>query len=639
MTSTKSVYDPLYLGSISMDKEDVPAFKSGDKILSELDHLVEKDQPLSSPLRGPDEILNLCSELFPEIVSSNSVGKLTKSSFKNWQKAGNEVTVELDPDPAKSLKGAKDVYVGGPAALFSAAIQAKSGEECSDILYCHDGNRGASNWKGSASYFHVRDAIPVYYWPDNHGAYTIYATVKHWLQRSFQYANYCKEVAEDPNWNKLRLNIGGLLREPRTFWLFAKNQMKAMKDVGLHIEGTNLAAPENTTAYVTTHHAFNTHKIVEKLNPPKPIIMKSRNDMKALHLHLGGASGLKEANGVFKRLNNVCGDVVKNNKLTAEEINFHGYDSKFVKQALEFPQDGYIPPYVDNMLEEMIHKEGGKVEGNLKLKKILVAPAGWNDTRVSKVVFESGATGAEKEVLVKSLYMSLGPSMRSMKVLTPNSLFADSGNLLNHIMWASGSSIVFMVKIDKTMVAENQIAKFRDHIDAHNKHIVRLGEKELIVDGKSYTVFCMQTTGGGHFPIKDAHAETAINVFKANVVPLLGLKQEGIEYDIVSARSYARGITAQNVFRLTAPASNMVMLYGIGGIGMTTMAPNGLLMKAVLGARQQLAQGQITNEEWKHKLETSQFSIPHWKFRNPFARNYAQFMDSVEEPRLFAKYL
>ena len=79
-------------------------------------------------------------------------------------------------------------------------------------------------------------------------------------------------------------------------------------------------------------------------------------------------------------------------------------------------------------------------------------------------MFESSATGAEKEVLVKSLYMSLGPSMRSMKVLTPNSLFADSGNLLNHIMWAYGSSIVFMVKIDKTKVAENQIAKFRDHI-------------------------------------------------------------------------------------------------------------------------------------------------------------------------------
>ena len=110
----------------------------------------------------------------------------------------------------------------------------------SDILYCHDGNRGASNWKGSASYFHVRDAIPVYYWPDNHGAYTLYATMKHWIQRVFGYTGYYREVAGDANWNKLRLNITGLMKEPLTFLLFAKNQIRALKDVGLHIEGMNV---------------------------------------------------------------------------------------------------------------------------------------------------------------------------------------------------------------------------------------------------------------------------------------------------------------------------------------------------------------------------------------------------------------
>ena len=94
-----------------------------------------------------------------------------------------------------------------------------------------------SNWKGSASYFHIRDAIPVYYWPDNHGAYTLYATVKHWLHRRLGYSSYREEVATDPNWNKLRLSVFGLLREPRTLWLFAKNQVKALMDVGLHIKG------------------------------------------------------------------------------------------------------------------------------------------------------------------------------------------------------------------------------------------------------------------------------------------------------------------------------------------------------------------------------------------------------------------
>ena len=31
--------------------------------------------------------------------------------------------VEMDPAPPQDLIGAKDVYVGGPAALFAAAIQ------------------------------------------------------------------------------------------------------------------------------------------------------------------------------------------------------------------------------------------------------------------------------------------------------------------------------------------------------------------------------------------------------------------------------------------------------------------------------------------------------------------------------------
>jgi hypothetical protein len=229
---------------------------------------------------------------------------------------------------------------------------AKSGDDCSDVLYCQDGNRGASNWKGSASYFHVRDAIPVYYWPDNHGAYVLYATVKHWLQRRLNYANYVKEVAEDPNWNKLRLNLAGLIKEPQTLLLFAKNQLFALKDVGLHIEGirlliytffllqsnitsgTNLAAPEDTTAYLTTQHAFLSHQILDQLCPPKPVIMQSMEDKQALHLHLGGTQGLKEANGVFKQLSDVSGDAVMHRKLTETELTNRGYDPGFVTQVI-----------------------------------------------------------------------------------------------------------------------------------------------------------------------------------------------------------------------------------------------------------------------------------------------------------------
>ena len=161
-------------------------------------------------------------------------------------------------------------------------------------------------------------------------------------------------------------------------------------------------------------------------------------------------------------------------------------------------------------------------------------------------------------------------------------------NLLQHVMWASGSSVVLMVKVDKEKVAEHKMMKFRDHIDAHNKHLVRLAEREVVCGERKYQMFALQTTGGGHFPVKDAaHPETAVKILKANVVPLLGLDNEdGVDWDIVSVRSCARGVTAQNVFRMMAPASNMVMMYGIGGIGMTTMAPNALLMEASSNSRE-----------------------------------------------------
>ena len=72
---------------------------------------------------GPDGTMKFFEQLFPELVESNSIGQLNKDSFQSWQSGGNDVLVELDTKPSYNLQGAKDVYVGGPAALFSATIQ------------------------------------------------------------------------------------------------------------------------------------------------------------------------------------------------------------------------------------------------------------------------------------------------------------------------------------------------------------------------------------------------------------------------------------------------------------------------------------------------------------------------------------
>jgi len=135
-------------------------------------------------------------------------------------------------------------------------------------------------------------------------------------------------------------------------------------------------------------------------------------------------------------------------------------------------------------------------------------------------------------------------------------------------------------------------------------------------------------------------AETGLNVLKANVIPLLQLDDhDGVEYDIVSSRSCARGITAQNTFRIGAPAANMSMIYGIGGIGMTTMGANGLLLHALMAVRKELSDGNLTLSEYMHNLSTSNFGhIHHWPHDNPFKSNYLRFLDNASDPKIVARH-
>ena len=139
----------------------------------------------------------------------------------------------------------------------------------------------------------------------------------------------------------------------------------------------------------------------------------------------------------------------------------------------------------------------------------------------------------------------------------------------------------------------------------------------------------------GPFPSKHAHAETALNIFKANVIPILGLDRDGIEYDILQVRSCARGVTAQNAFRMSAPACNMVMVYGLGGIGMSTMAGNALLMKAIMSQRQNIIGCEDFHDSMKNSATIG--NILHWNRPNPFNQNFAQFIDNVESPKILAK--
>jgi hypothetical protein len=74
---------------------------------------------------------------------------------------------------------------------------------------------------------------------------------------------------------------------------------------------------------------------------------------------------------------------------------------------------------------------------------------------------------------------------------------------------------------------------------------------------------------------------------------------------------------------------------------MSTMAGNGLLMKALMSLRKKLANNTIDSKEYKELLKLAQFGngILHWNKANPFTQNYAQFIDNVNNPKILAKQI
>ena len=130
-----------------------------------------------------------------------------------------------------------------------------------------------------------------------------------------------------------------------------------------------------------------------------------------------------------------------------------------MKKAAIFPNDGQFPPYNDEEYETIIQENGGQIFDNMQLKTILVKPnKDKSDVEVSKIIWKNTKTGEIQSTAINSLFLSLGPSMKSLKLNIPpeylslgarlKMIFGINQNLLSQMMCASASSIVFMVRAD-----------------------------------------------------------------------------------------------------------------------------------------------------------------------------------------------
>ena len=623
---------------ISIPPEKVPTFTNGKEILAELETRVRNKRLVDEVISGPDDVTDFFSLVFPEVKRQHHVGETRTSDYKIWEKNENVITIEEDKEEMCEGEKKWDVYVGGPAAMCGAVIQARS-EDGGNVLYAHDGIRGISNWKGSASSYILRDICPLYHGSSYNSLYVAYVTLRDALHRRVNFPGYLQTVKSDGLWVNVRIYYRTLLSDPG-YWLLAlKNQWNAVKDVGLYMRGTYLTSASNTTAYTSIIHGSLTPVILKELNLPYTVLYLSNERS----MSLDAAPGRKKSKGRFinakDRLEETVGsEMLEERVLSKEEARSRGYDPDKVFNLVERPIDGAFPMSVDQDMEEDIIRGGGKIRDRSRLVSVLVKPVrGGQDCKVTRVRWEDAVTGEMSTTAVNTLTTSLGPSATTLRVSSGESvgLFRrlvgglQPGNLMQKIMLATASTMVFLIKIDKTQLpGEDMLKKFRDDLGVGNKHYLMLGEREVDIAGKPYHVFAIQGSGGGLFPCRHSHPEAPLNFINAVLNTTLQLDTPGVEFEILSLRTCSRGVTAQNFMRLAAPAANMTMVYGLGGLGMGTMVPNGLLLKAVMKQRGMLAEGVISEIEFRENLKKSKFDvIPHWGKKNPFSRDYFKFFD------------
>ena len=186
----------------------------------------------------------------------------------------------------------------------------------------------------------------------------------------------------------------------------------------------------------------------------------------AIYTFAGTEEEMQTTTNVINNLKSISGDdLLEHYFLSEEEISKRGYDSSHVKQAAIFPKDGIFPPYLDDALETLVKDKGGQVLDHMQLKTIYVKPQETaeglqDDVQVSRILWENTKTGEMNSTPINSLYLSLGPSMKSLTVNVPNEFQSlglrlqnmfNGGNLMGKMMWASACKDFFEIIMYKIL--------------------------------------------------------------------------------------------------------------------------------------------------------------------------------------------
>lgn len=596
-------------------------------------------------------------ELFPEVVESRHITMLDNhqdETYALWKKDSNVVQLEFvdhsetegtQQDNGEQVEHKDLLAIGGPAALVAAVLY----QIRQQTLYPHREDKDKakimwgvtsrfdSNHDGSCYYVHERDCFAVYSNPANRGLYVLWKDLARRGKMMVAWKSYEQEVIESRSY--LKLNLKYFDTTPaQMFKVFIPNLWHTYVD----IFKTSTGKPLETLLAQTARHSEKKDTIInaiEKQCGPQSVFIPDSDKRMALHVTFDDKKQVEEH---FTWLRNFAQMPYVDILNRESEQSFFGSD---VKALLRFPRDGIMCPWAFENMQNLLKSGGAETKQSMQLKKIHLMPLGDNDVQVHSVTYKDMETGEDKKIKTNNLVFSLGPSASFKFNLPSYSLLehledAIRGNqgpaykpslrswyrhflnkveepfggdsLLKKFIWASGSSSVLMIGIDKSKVESGQLDVFRNFVGGENQHWTPIGERDVVDgSGKTFHFVALQMTGGGNFPTRHISADVVLNLLRTTEKMFdLQDKRDVITYDIVQMRSCGRAVSSKNAISFVSMGKGITGSYALGGIGMTTAYSNGELLNELLELRDMVAEGKITLKQMNDILASGNMSSP-----------------------------
>ena len=258
--------------------------------------------------------------------------------------------------------------IGGPSALAAGLLYQLNHPDHS-VIHCVT-NRLDSNHDGSASYYHQRDAAPVYLNRVNRGPYCVYIDL---YKRAIGGKRLAELAEKDRHHVKISLNYANI-KLRHIFTIFIPNVYHMALDLWL--------LPDKKKAKMAhvIQHACRAIPIVESISertghPVDSMLIHGKN--KACYIgfpHIDGKDGPCPKDQ-FNFVNKFA-------KIPFEEISREGFGPE-VNQVLNFPGDGLVSPTViESMKRQLVEcrtthgtrRESGEVtRENVQITKLIVA--------------------------------------------------------------------------------------------------------------------------------------------------------------------------------------------------------------------------------------------------------------------------